>query len=96
MIVQHESVVAPPLSSRCRPTCPLTNTATQDPDGTIWISGHDSAGWTLDGYVIPRLQSGMISAVEIDGQAQTTRPTLTHPSLHDTPLTVRAPTAPTT
>jgi hypothetical protein len=46
---------------------PSNYTATQDPDGTIWISGHDSAGWTLDGYVIPRLQSGMISAVEIEG-----------------------------
>jgi hypothetical protein len=30
------------------------------------IAGKDSAGWTLDGYVIPRLASGMIAATEID------------------------------
>jgi hypothetical protein len=32
---------------------------------TIWIQGHDYAGWTLDGYVIPRLASGLIFAEEI-------------------------------
>jgi hypothetical protein len=31
----------------------------------IVIAGRDTAGWTLDGYVIPRLGSGLISAVEI-------------------------------
>ena len=30
------------------------------------IEGHDVAGWTLDGYVIPRLASGLIFAEEID------------------------------
>lgn len=30
------------------------------------IAGRDNAGWTLDGYVIPRLASGLISAKEID------------------------------
>jgi hypothetical protein len=30
------------------------------------IAGKDSAGWTLDGYVIPRLASGLIAAIEID------------------------------
>ena len=29
------------------------------------ISGIDRAGWTLDGYVIPRLGSGLIVATEI-------------------------------
>ena len=29
------------------------------------ISGEDNAGWTLDGYVIPRLGSGLIAAREI-------------------------------
>ena len=29
----------------------------------IW--GEDNAGWTLDGYVIPRLASGLIFAEEI-------------------------------
>jgi len=48
---------------------PSNYTASQDPDGTIWISGHDSAGWTLDGYVIPRLASGLIFATEIPESA---------------------------
>jgi hypothetical protein len=30
------------------------------------IEGVDQAGWTLDGYVIPRLASGLIFAREID------------------------------
>jgi len=30
------------------------------------ISGRDSAGWTLDHYVIPRLQSGLYGIKEID------------------------------
>lgn len=29
------------------------------------IAGVDNAGWTLDGYVIPRLASGTIFATEI-------------------------------
>jgi hypothetical protein len=33
----------------------------------ILIHGEDSAGWTLDGYVIPRLASGMIYATERPG-----------------------------
>jgi len=32
------------------------------------IAGIDEAGWTLDGYVIPRLGSGSIAAREITGQ----------------------------
>lgn len=31
----------------------------------IFIEGHDNAGWTLDGYVIPRLASGLYFATEI-------------------------------
>jgi hypothetical protein len=30
------------------------------------IQGEDDHGWTLDGYVIPRLASGNYTAVEID------------------------------
>jgi hypothetical protein len=33
--------------------------------GEIFIVGFDEAGWTLDGYVIPRLASGLIIAEEI-------------------------------
>jgi hypothetical protein len=32
--------------------------------GEIVIHGEDNAGWTLDGYVIPRLASGLIFAEE--------------------------------
>lgn len=32
---------------------------------SILIAGRDSCGWTLDGYVIPRLASGMYYAAEI-------------------------------
>ena len=31
----------------------------------IVIQGSDMAGWTLDGYVIPRLGSGLIGCKEI-------------------------------
>lgn len=43
---------------------PSNYTATEDADG-ILISGKDSHGWTLDGYVIPRLGSGLIAAKEV-------------------------------
>jgi hypothetical protein len=33
--------------------------------GNIWINGVDSMGWTLDGYVIPRLASGLWFAKEV-------------------------------
>jgi hypothetical protein len=32
----------------------------------VVVSGADMAGWTLDGYVIPRLASGLIWAEEVD------------------------------
>jgi hypothetical protein len=32
----------------------------------IVIHGEDKAGWTLDGYVLPRLASGLIFGKEID------------------------------
>jgi hypothetical protein len=36
----------------------------------IFITGTDNAGWTLDGYVIPRLASGLIHAREITAAAE--------------------------
>lgn len=36
-------------------------------DGTAIIRGHDKAGWTAEGYVIPRLNSGLIAAKLIGG-----------------------------
>jgi len=40
-----------------------------DADGEPFalVRGEDCAGWTLDGYVIPRLASGLIWAHEISG-----------------------------
>ena len=35
-------------------------------ESVITIEGRDLAGWTLDGYVIPRLASGLIPAMEVD------------------------------
>ena len=33
---------------------------------TIIIQGTDNAGWTLDGYVLPRLASGLMFGVEVE------------------------------
>ena len=44
---------------------PSNYTASINDNYDILIEGHDHAGWTLDGYVIPRLQSGLINAVEV-------------------------------
>jgi len=49
---------------------PSGYTAVGEPDGTIRITGRDHHGWTLDGYVIPRLQSGMIYAHEVEPTAE--------------------------
>ena len=43
---------------------PSNYTAKASNDGVL-ITGTDNAGWTLDGYVIPRLASGLIFAEEI-------------------------------
>lgn len=40
------------------------------------IQGEDKAGWTLDGYVIPRYASGLIHVEEID---------LSHPIMKEIP-----------
>lgn len=44
---------------------PANYSATLLKSGTVRISGEDRAGWTLDGYVIPRLASGLIFASEV-------------------------------
>lgn len=41
-------------------------------DDCVVIEGRDNHGWTLDGYVIPRLGSGLMRADEID---------LSHPAM---------------
>lgn len=37
----------------------------------VLISGEDVAGWTLDGYVIPRLASGLYFAREVSADEAT-------------------------
>jgi hypothetical protein len=44
---------------------PANYSASEGETGMIIIEGTDSHGWTLDGYVIPRLASGLIHAVEV-------------------------------
>lgn len=44
---------------------PFNYSASLAHDGSIVITGEDHHGWTLDGYVIPRLASGMIYAREV-------------------------------
>ena len=43
---------------------PSNYSARMDGDAVL-IAGCDSHGWTLDGYVIPRLASGLIVAKEV-------------------------------
>jgi hypothetical protein len=35
-------------------------------DGAVIVEGQDSAGWTAEGYVIPRLSSGLMTAKPTD------------------------------
>ena len=43
---------------------PSNYTPFRRPDGRIQVTGRDSHGWTMEGYVIPRLSSGLIPARE--------------------------------
>lgn len=43
---------------------PSNYVAMDSPEGVL-IVGYDRAAWTLDGYVIPRLASGLIFAQEV-------------------------------
>lgn len=38
--------------------------------GEVLVVGHDVAGWTLDGYVLPRLASGMYYGEEVFGKVE--------------------------
>lgn len=44
---------------------PSNYSASADASGMITITGTDRSGWTLDGYVLPRLASGLIAALEV-------------------------------
>lgn len=55
---------SPPTLSGVRAYLPSNYQAVAQDDGSILIVGVDRAGWTLADYVIPRLASGLIRAVE--------------------------------
>ena len=69
------SVIPPTRLNLVKNYLPANYTATlvEDPAAApteldadyILIEGYDRAGWTLDGYVIPRLASGLIVAKEV-------------------------------
>ena len=44
---------------------PSNYRVTRVEDGVTHIEGEDRLGWTLDGYVIPRLGSGMFGCSEV-------------------------------
>jgi hypothetical protein len=44
------------------------NYIAREVSGQVVILGHDNAGWTLDGYVIPRLASGLHGAREVSDE----------------------------
>lgn len=58
-------VITPPERLKeVRAYLPDNYAAYVDGNGLMIIVGKDVAGWTLDGYVIPRLASGLTIAVE--------------------------------
>lgn len=50
---------------RVTPFLPTNYEVVGGSDEGVIVSGHDNAGWTLDGYVIPRLASGCMFATEV-------------------------------
>jgi len=50
------------------------------------IAGEDDAGWTLEGFVIPRLASGLIGCEEIDVSHPIMREVPAPPAADDVPL----------
>lgn len=42
-----------------------TNYCLSEEDGALFIDGTDDRGWTLDGYVIPRMASALIAVREV-------------------------------
>jgi hypothetical protein len=45
---------------------PENYSVTGGTDGEVIVEGKDDAGWTAEGYVIPRLASGMMYASIVD------------------------------
>lgn len=61
-----ERQVAAYLPSNYRVTGVSVERVTTHANGhVVTVEGEDSAGWTLDGYVLPRLASGLYFGKEI-------------------------------
>jgi hypothetical protein len=45
---------------------PENYSVTGGTDGEVIVEGKDNAGWTAEGYVIPRLRSGMMYATIVE------------------------------
>lgn len=45
---------------------PENYSVTGGTDGAVIVEGKDNAGWTAEGYVIPRLRSGMMYATIVE------------------------------
>jgi hypothetical protein len=54
-----------PAASEVEAYLPFNYRVRNESADRVTIEGEDDAGWTLDDYVIPRLGSGMITAIEI-------------------------------
>lgn len=54
-----------PAASEVEAYLPYNYRVRNESADRVTIEGEDDAGWTLEDYVIPRLGSGMITAIEI-------------------------------
>lgn len=64
-LVPCDELVASETLRRVLAYLPRNYKATTINEGVL-IVGRDVAGWTLRDYVIPRLASGLITAIEVD------------------------------
>ena len=60
-----ERAKSPASPAQIRPYLPSNFSVRDSKDGGSIIEGEPTKGWTMDGYVIPRLASGLIGAVKI-------------------------------
>jgi hypothetical protein len=63
--VVKRNAIGTPTAMTVGSYLPGNYSVTSVSDTKITIEGTDKAGWTLDGYVIPRLASGLITAEEV-------------------------------
>jgi len=63
--VKRKAVVHSDKSEQIAEYLPPRYHVTEVKDGKTYIEGKDFLGWTLDGYIIPRLASGWFACEEI-------------------------------